>query len=137
MLVTHTLLSIQYLGSRSPEPVKKKVLELIYSWTLALPDEAKISDAYQMLKKQGERLCLSDKWKIYLLKLFEGSRDFNPCYNKARKNYKNNELNSWSVFTGIIKQDPELPPDKLLNLPPPRPKNAIFEDEEKSKVRTV
>lgn len=44
----------QYLGSRSPEPVKKKVLELIYSWTLGLPDEAKITDAYQMLKKQGE-----------------------------------------------------------------------------------
>uniref|UniRef100_A0A672F5C1 Golgi associated, gamma adaptin ear containing, ARF binding protein 1 n=1 Tax=Salarias fasciatus TaxID=181472 RepID=A0A672F5C1_SALFA len=79
--------ALLYLGSRSPEPVKKKVLELIYSWTLGLPDEAKISDAYQMLKKQG-----------------------------------------------IIKQDPELPPDKLLNLPPPRPKNAIFEDEEKSKM---
>uniref|UniRef100_G3NWL4 Golgi associated, gamma adaptin ear containing, ARF binding protein 1 n=1 Tax=Gasterosteus aculeatus aculeatus TaxID=481459 RepID=G3NWL4_GASAC len=81
------VVSPKYLGSRSPEPVKKKVLELIFSWTLGLPDEAKISDAYQMLKKQG-----------------------------------------------IIKQDPELPPDKLLNLPPPRPKNAIFEDEEKSKV---
>ncbi|KAI3360124.1 hypothetical protein L3Q82_014438, partial [Scortum barcoo] len=81
------VVSPKYLGSRSPEPVKKKVLELIYSWTLGLPDEAKITDAYQMLKKQG-----------------------------------------------IIKQDPELPPDKLLNLPPPRPKNAIFEDEEKSKM---
>ncbi|XP_041859085.1 ADP-ribosylation factor-binding protein GGA1-like isoform X2 [Melanotaenia boesemani] len=81
------VVSPKYLGSRSPEPVKKKVLELIYSWTLGLPDEAKISDAYQMLKKQG-----------------------------------------------IIKQDPELPPDRLLNLPPPRPKNAIFEDEEKSKM---
>ncbi|XP_071396035.1 ADP-ribosylation factor-binding protein GGA1-like isoform X5 [Centroberyx affinis] len=81
------VVSPKYLGSRSPEPVKKKVLELIYSWTLGLPDEAKISDAYQMLKKQG-----------------------------------------------IVKQDPELPPDKLLNPPPPRPKNAIFEDEEKSKM---
>ncbi|XP_069557434.1 ADP-ribosylation factor-binding protein GGA1-like [Brachyistius frenatus] len=81
------VVSPKYLGSRSPEPVKKKVFELIYSWTLGLPDEAKISDAYQMLKKQG-----------------------------------------------IIKQDPELPPDKLLNLPPPRPKNPIFEDEEKSKM---
>lgn len=40
------------------------------------------------------------------------------------------------ALLGIIKQDPELPPDKLLKLPPPRPKNAIFEDEEKSKVRT-
>lgn len=50
---TNVLISCQYLGSRSPEPVKKKVLELIFSWTVALPDEAKISDAYQMLKKQG------------------------------------------------------------------------------------
>lgn len=49
----NVLISRQYLGSRSPEPVKKKVLELIFSWTVALPDEAKISDAYQMLKKQG------------------------------------------------------------------------------------
>lgn len=85
-----------------------------------------------------DALCLLDKWRIYLLKLFEGSRDFNPCYNKARKNYKNNEWTlGLSLQSGIIKQDPELPPDKLLNLPPPRPKNAIFEDEEKSKVRTV
>ncbi|XP_015248881.1 PREDICTED: ADP-ribosylation factor-binding protein GGA1-like [Cyprinodon variegatus] len=81
------VVSPKYLGSRSPGPVKHKVLELIYSWTLALPDEPKISDAYQMLKKQG-----------------------------------------------IIKQDPELSPDKLLHLPPRRPKNAIFEDEEKSKM---
>ena len=45
---------VQYLGSRAPEPVKKKVLEVMYSWTLGLPDETKIGDAYQMLKKQGE-----------------------------------------------------------------------------------
>lgn len=38
-------------------------------------------------------------------------------------------------YPGIVKQDPVLPADKLLLLPPPRPKNAIFEDEEKSKVR--
>uniref|UniRef100_A0A8C7PRN5 ADP-ribosylation factor-binding protein GGA1 n=1 Tax=Oncorhynchus mykiss TaxID=8022 RepID=A0A8C7PRN5_ONCMY len=83
------VVSPKYLGTRAPEPVKKKVLELIYSWTLGLPDEAKIADAYQMLKKQG-----------------------------------------------IVKQDPVLPADKLLLLPPPRPKNAIFEDEEKSKTLT-
>ncbi|XP_041735527.1 ADP-ribosylation factor-binding protein GGA1 [Coregonus clupeaformis] len=81
------VVSPKYLGTRAPEPVKKKVLELIYSWTLGLPDDAKIADAYQMLKKQG-----------------------------------------------IVKQDPVLPADKLLPLPPPRPKNAIFEDEEKSKT---
>lgn len=55
-------------------------------------------------------------------------------------NYRKLQLLVLFIFcvckSGIIKQDPELPPDKLLNLPPPRPKNAIFEDEEKSKVRT-
>uniref|UniRef100_A0A8B9R4J5 Golgi-associated, gamma adaptin ear containing, ARF binding protein 1 n=1 Tax=Astyanax mexicanus TaxID=7994 RepID=A0A8B9R4J5_ASTMX len=47
------VVSPKYLGSRAPEPVKKKVLEMMYSWTVGLPEEAKISDAYQMLKKQG------------------------------------------------------------------------------------
>uniref|UniRef100_A0A667ZVK6 Golgi-associated, gamma adaptin ear containing, ARF binding protein 1 n=1 Tax=Myripristis murdjan TaxID=586833 RepID=A0A667ZVK6_9TELE len=47
------VVSPKYLGSRAPEPVKKKVLEMMYSWTVRLPDETKIADAYQMLKKQG------------------------------------------------------------------------------------
>lgn len=47
------VVSPKYLGSRAPEPVKKKVLEMIYSWTVGFPEETKISDAYQMLKKQG------------------------------------------------------------------------------------
>ncbi|XP_026069744.1 ADP-ribosylation factor-binding protein GGA1 [Carassius auratus] len=81
------VVSPKYLGSRAPEPVKKKVLEMMYSWTVSLPEETKISDAYQMLKKQG-----------------------------------------------IIKQDPDLPDDKPCPPPMPRPKNAIFEDEEKSKM---
>ncbi|XP_053325704.1 ADP-ribosylation factor-binding protein GGA1 [Spea bombifrons] len=47
------VVSPKYLGTRSPEKVKLKILELLYSWTLGLPDEVKISEAYQMLKKQG------------------------------------------------------------------------------------
>uniref|UniRef100_A0A673MST8 ADP-ribosylation factor-binding protein GGA3-like n=1 Tax=Sinocyclocheilus rhinocerous TaxID=307959 RepID=A0A673MST8_9TELE len=42
-----------YLGDRVSERVKTKVIELLYSWSVALPDEAKIIEAYQMLKKQG------------------------------------------------------------------------------------
>lgn len=38
------------------EKVKTKVIELLYSWTLALPEETKIKDAYHMLKRQG--MCL-------------------------------------------------------------------------------
>uniref|UniRef100_A0A7N6FKR3 Golgi-associated, gamma adaptin ear containing, ARF binding protein 1 n=1 Tax=Anabas testudineus TaxID=64144 RepID=A0A7N6FKR3_ANATE len=45
--------ALTYLGARAPEPVKKKVLEVMYSWTVRLPDETKIAEAYQMLKKQG------------------------------------------------------------------------------------
>ncbi|XP_068607503.1 ADP-ribosylation factor-binding protein GGA1-like [Brachionichthys hirsutus] len=47
------VVSPKYLGPRAPEPVKKKVLEMLYSWTVRLPDETKIADAYHMLKKQG------------------------------------------------------------------------------------
>ncbi|XP_008937226.1 PREDICTED: ADP-ribosylation factor-binding protein GGA1 isoform X2 [Merops nubicus] len=81
------VVSPKYLGSRTPEKVKSKILELMYSWTLGLPHEVKISEAYQMLKKQG-----------------------------------------------IVKCDPKLPDDAPLRPPPPRPKNIIFDDEEKSKI---
>ncbi|KAM7393756.1 hypothetical protein PAMP_020605 [Pampus punctatissimus] len=47
------VVSPKYLGSRAPEPVKKKVLEMMFSWTVRLPEETKIAEAYQMLKKQG------------------------------------------------------------------------------------
>ncbi|XP_034452525.1 ADP-ribosylation factor-binding protein GGA1-like [Hippoglossus hippoglossus] len=47
------VVSPKYLGARAPDPVKKKVLEMVYSWTVRLPEETKIADAYQMLKKQG------------------------------------------------------------------------------------
>ncbi|XP_053577203.1 ADP-ribosylation factor-binding protein GGA1 [Bombina bombina] len=47
------VVSPKYLGTRSPEKVKLKILELLYSWTLGLPGEVKIAEAYQMLKKQG------------------------------------------------------------------------------------
>lgn len=46
--------SLKYQGSRTSEKVKNKVLELLYSWTVSLPEEVKIAEAYQMLKKQGE-----------------------------------------------------------------------------------
>ncbi|NWU79855.1 GGA1 protein, partial [Onychorhynchus coronatus] len=81
------VVSPKYLGSRTPEKVKSKILELMYSWTLGLPHEVKISEAYQMLKKQG-----------------------------------------------IVKCDPKLPDDAPFTPPPPRPKNIIFDDEEKSKT---
>ncbi|KAM4882129.1 ADP-ribosylation factor-binding protein GGA1 [Thomomys bottae] len=81
------VVSPKYLGSRTSDKVKNKILELLYSWTIGLPEEVKIAEAYQMLKKQG-----------------------------------------------IVKCDPKLPEDSAFPIPPPRPKNVIFEDEEKSKM---
>jgi len=47
------LISPKYLGTRSPDSVKQKVIELLYSWTKQFPREKKIVDAYTMLKGQG------------------------------------------------------------------------------------
>uniref|UniRef100_A0A8C1H843 Golgi associated, gamma adaptin ear containing, ARF binding protein 3a n=1 Tax=Cyprinus carpio carpio TaxID=630221 RepID=A0A8C1H843_CYPCA len=79
------IVSPKYLGDRVSERVKTKVIELLYSWSVALPDEAKIIEAYQMLKKQG-----------------------------------------------IVAEDPVVPVDKTL-VPSPKPKNPVFDNEEKSK----
>uniref|UniRef100_A0A8C5ZB85 Golgi associated, gamma adaptin ear containing, ARF binding protein 3 n=1 Tax=Marmota marmota marmota TaxID=9994 RepID=A0A8C5ZB85_MARMA len=82
------VVSPKYLGDRVSEKVKTKVIELLYSWTMALPEEAKIKDAYHMLKRQG-----------------------------------------------IVQSDPPIPMDRtLIPSPPPRPKNPVFDDEEKSKL---
>uniref|UniRef100_A0A2I3G7F9 Golgi associated, gamma adaptin ear containing, ARF binding protein 3 n=1 Tax=Nomascus leucogenys TaxID=61853 RepID=A0A2I3G7F9_NOMLE len=82
------LQALTYLGDRVSVKVKTKVIELLYSWTVALPEEAKIKDAYHMLKRQG-----------------------------------------------IVQSDPPIPVDRtLIPSPPPRPKNPVFDDEEKSKL---
>ncbi|XP_010288938.1 PREDICTED: ADP-ribosylation factor-binding protein GGA2 [Phaethon lepturus] len=47
------VLSPKYYGTWSSEKVKSRVTELIFSWTVWFPQEVKIRDAYQMLKKQG------------------------------------------------------------------------------------
>ncbi|KAM6971926.1 ADP-ribosylation factor-binding protein GGA3a [Aplochiton taeniatus] len=47
------VVSPKYLGDRVSEKVKVKVIEMLFSWTVSLPDEAKIAEAYQMLKRQG------------------------------------------------------------------------------------
>lgn len=43
------------------ERVKTKVITMLYSWTVSLPDEVKIREAYHMLKSQGERDNLSPR----------------------------------------------------------------------------
>ncbi|XP_042294027.1 ADP-ribosylation factor-binding protein GGA2 isoform X2 [Sceloporus undulatus] len=47
------VLSPKYLGEWSTERVKSRIMEILFSWTVWFPQEVKIRDAYQMLKKQG------------------------------------------------------------------------------------
>ncbi|XP_076997667.1 ADP-ribosylation factor-binding protein GGA2 [Tamandua tetradactyla] len=47
------VLSPKYLGSWTTEKVKGRVTEILFSWTVWFPEDIKIRDAYQMLKKQG------------------------------------------------------------------------------------
>jgi len=47
------VVSPKYLGPRSHPEVKKRIVEIMYSWTIGLKEQTKIADAYSMLKKQG------------------------------------------------------------------------------------
>ncbi|XP_074052340.1 ADP-ribosylation factor-binding protein GGA2 isoform X3 [Macrotis lagotis] len=45
--------ALTYLGSWTTEKVKSRIIEIMFSWTVWFPEDIKIRDAYQMLKKQG------------------------------------------------------------------------------------
>ncbi|KAI3359904.1 hypothetical protein L3Q82_014263, partial [Scortum barcoo] len=47
------VVSPKYMGNTAPEKVKTRIVEMLYSWTVAFPNEAKIGEAYQTLRRQG------------------------------------------------------------------------------------
>lgn len=47
------VVSPKYLGDKTTQKVRDKVVQLMYVWSLGLRDQSKIRDAYQMLKQQG------------------------------------------------------------------------------------
>ncbi|PFX15732.1 ADP-ribosylation factor-binding protein GGA1 [Stylophora pistillata] len=47
------LLGLDYDGDWTAAPVKKRIIQCMYSWTVGLPTETKIAEAYKMLKTQG------------------------------------------------------------------------------------
>ena len=50
---------MQYDGDWTPDAVKKRIVEILYGWTLGLPNEPKIAEAYKMLKQQGKYISFS------------------------------------------------------------------------------
>ncbi|XP_030637283.1 ADP-ribosylation factor-binding protein GGA3a [Chanos chanos] len=85
------VVSPKYLGDRVSEKVKTKVIELLFSWSVALPDEAKITEAYQMLKRQGivtvDPEVPADKTLIP-----SPARPKNPAFENEEKNKRLAEL---------------------------------------------
>ncbi|CAL1530446.1 unnamed protein product [Lymnaea stagnalis] len=81
------VVSPKYLGNRTSEKVKKRCIEIIYSWYKGLTHEPKIGEAYKMLKAQG-----------------------------------------------IVKEDPIYMDKSFDPFPPPKPRKADFEDDEKAKT---
>ena len=43
----------QYLGGQTPPNIQDKIKQLLYSWKVGLPQEPKIQEAYEMLKREG------------------------------------------------------------------------------------
>ncbi|CAJ1053602.1 ADP-ribosylation factor-binding protein GGA3a [Xyrichtys novacula] len=86
------VVSPKYLGDKVSERVKTKVIEMLYTWTVSLPNEAKICEAYQMLKSQG---IVSDDPEIALdatLIPSPSPRPKNPVFEDEKKSKRLSEL---------------------------------------------
>ncbi|XP_042590219.1 ADP-ribosylation factor-binding protein GGA3-like isoform X1 [Cyprinus carpio] len=105
------VVSPKYMGDSVSEKVKNKIIEMLYSWTVAFPNEAKIADAYQTLKRQGEIFGMN-----FLESVISG------CLIDVSS-------------SGLVMSDPELTVDKtLIPSPPTRPKNPVFDNEDMGKL---
>lgn len=106
------------MGDSSPEKVKMKIVEMLYSWTVAFPNETKIGEAYQTLKSQGAlRLVLKGPWQDMCMKI-------------------KLIIHLFLLLQGLVSRDPELPLDRtLIPSPPTRPKHPVFDNEDMGKVK--
>uniref|UniRef100_A0A8C7XME6 Golgi associated, gamma adaptin ear containing, ARF binding protein 3a n=1 Tax=Oryzias sinensis TaxID=183150 RepID=A0A8C7XME6_9TELE len=86
------LVSPKYLGDRTSEKVKTRVIEMLFSWTISLPEETKIREAYQMLKLQGIVLVDPEISADPTLKPPSSPRCKNPVFDDEKKSLQLAEL---------------------------------------------
>ncbi|XP_061589153.1 ADP-ribosylation factor-binding protein GGA3-like [Cololabis saira] len=86
------IVSPKYLGDKVSEKVKRKVIEMLFTWTVSLPDEAKICEAYQMLKSQGIVLADPEVSADAALIPPPSPRPDNPVFDDEKKSVKLAEL---------------------------------------------
>lgn len=54
----------QYLGGQTPPNIQDKIKQLLYSWKVGLPQEPKIQEAYEMLKREGMLVTESASYRF-------------------------------------------------------------------------
>ncbi|TNN48501.1 ADP-ribosylation factor-binding protein GGA3 [Liparis tanakae] len=86
------VVSPKYLGDKVSEGVKTKVIEMLYSWTVSLPDEAKVSEAYEMLKSQAIVLADPDVPLDTTVIPSSSPRPKNPVFDDEKKSKRLSEL---------------------------------------------
>uniref|UniRef100_A0A4W4H5C4 Golgi associated, gamma adaptin ear containing, ARF binding protein 3a n=1 Tax=Electrophorus electricus TaxID=8005 RepID=A0A4W4H5C4_ELEEL len=86
------VVSPKYLGDRVSESVKTKVIEMLFIWSVALPDEAKITEAYQMLKRQGVVTTDPEVSADKTLIACPPERPHNPIFDNEEKSRRLAEL---------------------------------------------
>uniref|UniRef100_A0A8C4DLY4 Golgi associated, gamma adaptin ear containing, ARF binding protein 3a n=1 Tax=Dicentrarchus labrax TaxID=13489 RepID=A0A8C4DLY4_DICLA len=86
------VVSPKYLGDKVSERVKIKVIEMLYSWTVSLPDETKICEAYQMLKSQGIVIVDPEIPLDATLIPSPSPRPKNPVFDDEKKSKRLSEL---------------------------------------------
>uniref|UniRef100_A0A8C4GGQ2 Golgi associated, gamma adaptin ear containing, ARF binding protein 3a n=1 Tax=Dicentrarchus labrax TaxID=13489 RepID=A0A8C4GGQ2_DICLA len=84
--------ALTYLGDKVSERVKIKVIEMLYSWTVSLPDETKICEAYQMLKSQGIVIVDPEIPLDATLIPSPSPRPKNPVFDDEKKSKRLSEL---------------------------------------------
>ncbi|XP_056265807.1 ADP-ribosylation factor-binding protein GGA3a [Pseudoliparis swirei] len=86
------VVSPKYLGDKVSEGVKTKVIEMLYSWTVSLPDEAKVSEAYEMLKSQAIVLADPDVPLDATIIPSSSPRPKNPVFDDEKTSKRLSEL---------------------------------------------
>jgi ADP-ribosylation factor-binding protein GGA len=77
------LVSPKYSGNKTSERVKKKCIELFFSWSRGLPQEVKIKEAYDMLKRQD--IVKSDPVDVDELVINVTPRQKDPIFDNEAK----------------------------------------------------
>ncbi|CAF0976858.1 unnamed protein product [Brachionus calyciflorus] len=115
------LVSPKYYGNKTSDKVKQRCIEILYSWSVHL-NRPKITEAYEMLKKQG--IVTKDPTHVEKLEIKIPPRVTNPIFEDDEKSRKLQKLlksknpqdleEANRIIKNMVRQD-ELKTEKISN----------------------